>query len=236
MNGFREKKADRREPARRTGRPTRQDTNRKSERLMRVATDHFVEHGFAGATIDAIAAAAEMGKQAVYTRFTDKERLFDAVIQRLKETAVFHALPADDAQPIAEGLPLRIRAMFADANRPYSMAVSKLALREGRRFPDLVPILLEGTATRFTRPLAAYLEARKRAGEVRGIDMMEAAAMCVDLILAEITLAICTDIPMSDARVDACVEKISDFVLLGVTAHEAKPVLLTVSTPQRRET
>jgi AcrR family transcriptional regulator len=185
---------------------------------MRVATDHFVEHGFAGTTIDAIAAAAEMGKQAVYTRFTDKERLFDAVIQRLKETAVFHALPADDAQPIMEGLPLRIRAMFADANRPYSMAVSKLALREGRRFPDLVPILLEGTATRFTRPLAAYLEARRRAGEVRDIDIMEAAAMCVDLILAEITLAICTDIPMSDARVGHCVEKISDFVLLGVTA------------------
>jgi AcrR family transcriptional regulator len=164
------------EASRRTGRPTLQDASIKSERLMTVATDYFVEHGFNGTTIDAIAQAADMGKQAVYTRFTDKERLFDAVIQRLKEKAVFTEMPPDDGSPVAVGLPRRIRAIFEDANRPYSMTVSKLALREGRRFPELVPLLLEGTAARFTRPLAAYLEARKTVGEVREIDTMEAAA------------------------------------------------------------
>src|ERR1700744_2759612 len=143
------------------GRPTLQDPSLKSERLMTVATDYFVEHGFNGATIDAIAQAADMGKQAVYTRFTDKERLFDAVIQRLREKAVFTEMPSDDGSPLAEGLPRRIRAILEDANRPYSMTVSKLAIREGRRFPELVPLMLEGTAERYTRPLAAYLEARK---------------------------------------------------------------------------
>jgi AcrR family transcriptional regulator len=204
---------------RRTGRPTLQDASRKSERLMTVATDYFVEHGFNGTTIDAIAQAADMGKQAVYTRFTDKERLFNAVIQRLREKAVFQQMPSDDGSPVAEGLPRRIRAIFEDANRPYSMTVSKLALREGRRFPDLVPLLVEGTAERFTRPLAAYLEARKQAGDVRDIDTMEAAAMCVDLILAEITLSICTDTAISQARIDACVDKIADFALQGVAAR-----------------
>ena len=207
------------EASRRTGRPTLQDASLKSERLMSVATDYFVEHGFNGATIDAIAQAADMGKQAVYTRFTDKERLFDAVIQRLRETAVFQQMPSDDGSPVAEGLPRRIRAIFDDATRPYSMTVSKLALREGRRFPELVPLLLEGTAARFTRPLAAYLEARRQAGDVRELDTLEAAAMCVDLILAEITQSICTDIAISQARVDACVGKIADFVLRGVAAR-----------------
>jgi TetR/AcrR family transcriptional repressor of mexJK operon len=207
------------EASRRTGRPTLQDASLKSERLMSVATDYFVEHGFNGTTIDAIAQAADMGKQAVYTRFTDKERLFDAVIQRLKEKAVFTEMPSDDGSPVAVGLPRRIRAIFEDANRPYSMTVSKLALREGRRFPELVPLLLEGTAARFTRPLAAYLEARKAAGDVRKIDTMEASAMCVDLILAEITQSICTDIAMSQARVDTCVGKIADFALQGIAAR-----------------
>ena len=216
MNELLDKSVD---TGRRTGRPTLQDASLKSERLMTVATDYFVEHGFNGSTIDAIAQAADMGKQAVYTRFTDKERLFNAVIQRLKEKAVFTEMPSDDGSPVAQGLPRRIRAIFEDANRPYSMTVSKLAIREGRRFPELVPLMLEGTAERYTRPLAAYLEARKAAGELRDIDTLEAAGMCVDLILAEITLAICTDIPMSEARVDACVEKISDFVLLGVAAQ-----------------
>ena len=207
------------EAGRRTGRPTLQDASLKSERLMSVATDQFVAHGFNGTTIDAIAQAADMGKQAVYTRFTDKERLFNAVIQRLRETAVFQQMPADDGSPVAQGLPRRIRAIFDDATRPYSMTVSKLALREGRRFPELVPLLLEGTAARFTRPLAAYLEARKAAGDVRELDTLEAAAMCVDLILAEITQSICTDIAISQARIDACVDKIADFVLRGVAAR-----------------
>jgi AcrR family transcriptional regulator len=207
------------EASRRTGRPTLQDASLKSERLMSVATDYFVEHGFNGTTIDAIAHAADMGKQAVYTRFTDKERLFNAVIQRLREKAVFQQMPSDDGSPVGQGLPRRIRAIFDDATRPYSMTVSKLALREGRRFHELVPLLLEGTAERFTRPLAAYLEARKVAGDVREIDTLEAAAMCVDLILAEITQSICTDIAISQARIDACVDKIADFVLRGVAAR-----------------
>ena len=206
------------EAGRRTGRPTLQDANLKSERLMTVATDYFVEHGFNGATIDAIAQAADMGKQAVYTRFTDKERLFNAVIQRLKEKAVFTEMPPDDGSPIAQGLPRRIGAILEDANRPYSMTVSKLAMREGRRFPELVPLMLEGTAERYTRPLAAYLEARKAAGEIREIDTLEAAGMCIDLIIAEITLSICTDIPISQDRIDACDGRIADFALKGIAA------------------
>ena len=110
----------------------------------------------------------------------------------------------------------RVAAIFADATAPHSMTVSKLALREGRRFPDLIPLLLEGTAERFTRPLAAYLDARKRAGDVRDIDPLEAASMCIDLILAEITLSICTDTAISPARIDACVARITDFTLRGI--------------------
>ncbi len=72
-------------------------------------------------------------------------------------------------------------------------------------------MLVEGTVVRFTRPLAAYLTARQSAGEVRDNRCDGAAAMCVDLILAEITLSICTDVPMSDSRVDACVERIFRF-------------------------
>lgn len=211
--------ADARGLQRRTGRPTRQDAWEKSERLMAVATDYFAEHGFNGTTIDAIAQAADMGKQAVYTRFTDKERLFDAVVQRLRETAVFHALPPDDGRSIAEGLPLRIAAIFADATKPYSMTVSKLALREGHRFPDVVPLLVEGTQQRFTRPLAAYIEARRQAGDVRDIDPMQAAGMCIDLILAEITLSVCSDTPISQDKIDACVARIADFTLRGIEAR-----------------
>src|SRR3569833_2326650 len=153
--------------------------------LIGVATDFFVEHGFSGATIEAIAQAANMGKQAVYTRYSDKEALFSDVVEKLKDKPVFTEMPSDDGSPVAEGLPRRIRAIFLDATTPQSVTVSKLAMREGHRFPELTPLLAEGTTERYCRPLAAYLDARKQAGDVRDIDTTQVVGMILDLVLSE---------------------------------------------------
>jgi len=211
------KQADVPAGSRRTGRPTQTDARRRSEMLIGVATDFFVEHGFSGSTIEAIAHAANMGKQAVYTRFTDKESLFNAVIQRLKEQAVFREMPSDDASPIAEGLPRRIRAIILDATSPQSVTVSKLAMREGHRFPELVPLLVEGTTERYARPLAAYLEARKRAGEVRDIDTLQVAAMILDLLLADVGRSVFTDVPAAVLDANACAKRIAKLILEGIS-------------------
>ena len=211
------KQADMHAGSRRTGRPTQTDAKRRSEMLIGIATDFFVEHGFSGSTIEAIAQAANMGKQAVYTRFTDKESLFNAVIQRLKEEAVFLEIPSDDASPVAEGLPRRIRAIFVDATSPQSVTVSKLAMREGHRFPELVPLLVEGTTERYVRPLAAYLDARAQAGEVRDIDALQVAAMTLDLILADVGRSVFTDNPVADLDVDASAARIASLILHGIS-------------------
>src|SRR3569833_2628592 len=116
--------------------------------LIGVATDFFVEHGFSGATIEAIAQAANMGKQAVYTRYSDKEALFSAVIEKLKDKPVFTEMPSDDGSPVAEGLPRRIRAIFLDATTPQSVTVIKLSMREGHRFPGRAPRRGGGAAGR----------------------------------------------------------------------------------------
>jgi AcrR family transcriptional regulator len=211
--------ADMQIASRRTGRPTQTDAKRRSETLIGVATDFFVEHGFSGSTIEAIAQAANMGKQAVYTRFTDKESLFNAVIQRLKEEAVFLEIPSDDASPVAEGLPRRIRAIFVDATTPQSVTVSKLAMREGHRFPELVPLLVEGTTERYVRPLAAYLDARKQAGEVRDIDALQVAARTLDLILADVGRFVFTDNPVAALDIDGCAASIAALILRGISTN-----------------
>jgi AcrR family transcriptional regulator len=205
--------------ARRIGRPTLDDTERKSALLIDVATDFFVEHGFSGSTIEAIAQAANMGKQAVYTRFTDKVSLFNAVIQRLKEKAVFQELPSDDSDPIDLGLKRRVRAIFADASSPQAMVITKLAMREGHRFPELVPLLVEGTAERYARPLAAYIEARKRAGEVRDVNAFEAASMCLDLIFSDITQSVYMDKPVPAEAIESGSARVAEMLLLGLATR-----------------
>ena len=214
-----EKQPDMPAGARRTGRPTQTDAKRRSEMLIGVATDFFVEHGFSGSTIEAIAQAANMGKQAVYTRYTDKESLFAAVIEKLKDKPVFTEMPSDDGSPVVEGLPRRIRAIFTDAMSPQSVTVSKLAMREGHRFPELVPLLVEGTTERYARPLAAYLDARKRAGEVRDIDTPQVVGMILDLVLADVTRSVFTDDPVVRVDADASADRIAALILRGISDH-----------------
>ena len=69
-------------------------------------------------------------------------------------------------------------------------------------------------AYRFFQPdrhagLGAYIRARWQAGD---IDALDAAELCIDLIVSEIGRAAYTDAPLSDARI----ARISRFVLLGI--------------------
>ena len=51
-----------------------------TEKLIEAARQEFLENGFEGASIRTIAAKAETSPRAVYTRFENKEELFQAVI------------------------------------------------------------------------------------------------------------------------------------------------------------
>jgi|SRR4029077_6963846 len=51
-------------------------------RLLTAATAEFSEHGFAGARIDRIAERAGTNKRMIYAYFGDKDRLFEALMER----------------------------------------------------------------------------------------------------------------------------------------------------------
>src|SRR5437016_12905943 len=63
------------------GRPTRQEATRRDLRLLDVATTLFMERGFDGTSIDAVAEAAGVSKPTVYARYHDKRDLFAAVLR-----------------------------------------------------------------------------------------------------------------------------------------------------------
>src|SRR5271165_5880064 len=64
------------------GRPTREEAAQRDERLIEVATNLFMERGFEGTSIDAVAEAAGVSKPTVYSRYHDKKGLFAAVLRR----------------------------------------------------------------------------------------------------------------------------------------------------------
>src|SRR5260221_14625434 len=63
------------------GRPTREEALRRDARLLDVATNLFMERGFEGTSIDAVAEAAGVSKPTVYARYHDKRDLFAAVLR-----------------------------------------------------------------------------------------------------------------------------------------------------------
>src|SRR5260370_41812396 len=67
--------------ARRGGRPSREEAVRRDARLLDAATTLFMERGFDGTSIDAVAEAAGVSKPTVYARYRDKRDLFAAVLR-----------------------------------------------------------------------------------------------------------------------------------------------------------
>ncbi len=58
----------------------------------------FLAHGFAGTSMDRVAATAGVSKATVYSHFTDKEGLFKALIERLarqKFNSLFSSEPLE---------------------------------------------------------------------------------------------------------------------------------------------
>ena len=52
-----------------------------SKRLIKAAGEEFLKNGFEGSSIRTIAEKAQTSPRAIYTRFKNKESLFEAVIE-----------------------------------------------------------------------------------------------------------------------------------------------------------
>jgi AcrR family transcriptional regulator len=201
---------------RRAGRPTQNSASQKSENLLEVATTLFAERGFNGTTMLEIAEAADLGRQAVYGRFPDKESLFIAVITRLRDENIFQPAPPEDALPVGEGLRKRLRAIMSNCAEPKPTLIHRLVMRDGNLFPDLFALLGQSTLEFYTGPLAAYLSNMAETGLLRPIDAMEVATTCMDLIFAEHARAAYRGKPLTAAHINRHADRIAALVIRGI--------------------
>src|SRR5215471_6007964 len=65
---------------RRGGRPTTAETAQLTDAVREAALALFLERGYEGTTLEAIARAAGTTKASLYARFADKETLFVSVV------------------------------------------------------------------------------------------------------------------------------------------------------------
>jgi AcrR family transcriptional regulator len=121
----------------RCGRPPRGHSGKVEERILDAAGRVFLDRGFSAASIDEIAEVACAGKPTIYSRFTGKQALFVAVIERLvRRNTNLEAISCVGGSS-EERLQALAAVILTRVLTPESIGLIRVAVAEARRFPDL---------------------------------------------------------------------------------------------------
>ncbi|WP_440708293.1 TetR/AcrR family transcriptional regulator [Herbiconiux sp. YIM B11900] len=116
-------------PAKR-GRPTADDRDRRRTRILDAAVGSFGDRGFAGSSLDEIAATAGVTKRTIYTDYGDKAAVFDAAVEREHDRIRAIAGEGATLQQVAAEL---VFVLHSDA----AIALHRSVIAEAPRFPEL---------------------------------------------------------------------------------------------------
>lgn len=124
----------------------RELSSEKREAILRGAMQEFIEHGYAGARIDKIVAAAGVSKATVYRHFADKEALFTTLIQRMASKATLFQqqdFPSPQEEPV--GFLKRFANEMLDniAQNPQELTLLRIIMGESGRFPELAQAFVQ---------------------------------------------------------------------------------------------
>lgn len=156
--------------------------------LLAVARNAFLSSGYAGTTMDAVAAAARISKQTLYRSHPSKDMLYAAVVRdwvdRGNDAMRPHVQALLDAPDISDGLLRLAQVMQAGILSPPVLQMRKLVAAEAERFPDVAADYLERSWRRNQRMLADALRDLAERGDLRVPDPDLAAEQLTWLAIA----------------------------------------------------
>lgn len=121
----------------RRGRPTQAESKELDRAVREAAVATFLEHGYDGATMEAIAKAADITKRSLYARYPDKRAVFAEVIpwalSRYEDGGI-DSVPDDEDMETA--LHKIGRVALKRAVDPQNVRLTRIAMSESARFPE----------------------------------------------------------------------------------------------------
>jgi TetR/AcrR family transcriptional regulator, mexJK operon transcriptional repressor len=154
---------------RRPGRPTQAEAERLGEQLREAAVAVFLEYGYDGASMEAIARAAGITKQTLYSRYPDKRAVFADVIPWAMSRHDNHAgVGSDGGHDLRESLTFIAREALAQSTNPQIMRLQRIAMNESLRFPEFA---VSAETMRWSARLRAVMEILERHVEAGEIDI-----------------------------------------------------------------
>ncbi|MGW5382547.1 TetR/AcrR family transcriptional regulator [Nocardia sp. NPDC003963] len=122
----------------RRGRPTQAEAKKLNLAVREAAVATFLESGYDGATMEAIARTAGITKRSLYARYPDKRAVFaDVIPWALSKYESSDDTPSiDDHTDLAEALIAIGRVALARALDPDTVRLMRIAMNESARFPE----------------------------------------------------------------------------------------------------
>jgi TetR/AcrR family transcriptional repressor of mexJK operon len=171
------------------GRPTREEAVRRDARLLDVATKLFMERGFDGTSIDAVAETAGVSKPTVYARYRDKRDLFAAVLRATIQRWLAPLSAAAEAAVVSpKGIETTLhdlsRHLLAHTSTPEVIMLRRTLAAQAAQFPELAKLAHEEGWQRGVRAVAILLQQFAARGQIRIEDPAIAADLFLSLVLS----------------------------------------------------
>lgn len=133
------------------GRPREADRAARRDALLETALRIFLAHGYAGTSIEQVAAEARVAKRTIYTSVGDKTDLFVAVVRRLGDRVV--QPDADQPGDLRAFCQRLVRLMLSDE----AVGLHRLVIAEAATFPELADRLYLNGPQRYIDALRTLL-------------------------------------------------------------------------------
>ncbi|WP_309645944.1 TetR/AcrR family transcriptional regulator [Phenylobacterium sp.] len=164
-------------------------SERKRRAILDAATEIFLRHGYLGASMDDVAAQAEVSKQTVYKQFESKEALFVEIVSGMTGSAgdkvqLEIAKLGEQDDPEAELLAYAERQLIVVLT-PRLMQLRRLVIGEANRFPALGRALYDGGPGRAVAGLAQAFARWSERGLLETQDPQAAASHFNWLVMGE---------------------------------------------------
>lgn len=205
--------------------PGRREIRRQDRReaIVTVATRYFLDHGYSGTSMSAIAAALGGSKGTLWNYFPSKEELFTAVIDHAS-MAFRTELSENLGQQGDFATALRIfgTKLLEKVTSPSAIALNRLVLAEAGRFPEMGRIFFERAPRLTIALLAEFLTGVMERGQLRREDPIEAAQMFVHMCLARLQQQLMMSV-LSETTVEQREQEVDRALSIFLRAYAPEP-------------
>ncbi|CAN5601227.1 TetR/AcrR family transcriptional regulator [soil metagenome] len=196
----------------------------KQAAILDAATTVFLREGYERASVDTIAAVANVSKRTIYNHFSDKKELFLAAIDRSRtrseiETAITESMFDVEDGPVEQRVIETGEKLLRGFLDPESMMFRRVVTAELFRYPELKMACVEASSPRRMRArLIHRIEEGNRTGVLDIPNPTVAAEQYLALILYGMNMeSAYGTVELSDEKITEIAKNTADIFLRAYT-------------------